>query len=102
MVLLKITASILCYFITINNKIIVFIKNLQMLSHNSLHMVHKETRMECKSSLFLYREKILRLQHENKMLKLQKSSSEDENGQLLQSMLDDANSRKNELESEVR
>ena len=49
-----------------------------------------------------HRERILRLQHENKMLKLHKSSSEDENSQLLQTMLDDRNARNNELETEVR
>ena len=36
------------------------------------------------------------------MLKLQQAENQDEQGQLLQSMLDDANSRKNELESENR
>ena len=42
------------------------------------------------------------MQHENKMLKLQQAENQDEQGQLLQSMLDDANARKNELESENR
>ena len=37
-----------------------------------------------------------------KMLKLQQAENQDEQGQLLQSMLDDANARKNELESENR
>ena len=45
---------------------------------------------------------MIRLQHENKMLKLQKSENDDENSQLLQSMLEDANARKSELESEIR
>ena len=36
------------------------------------------------------------------MLKLQQAENQDEQGQLLQSMLDDANARKNELESENR
>ncbi|XP_056018043.1 protein Hook homolog 3-like isoform X1 [Ostrea edulis] len=48
------------------------------------------------------KEKILRLEHENKMLRLKGSGSEEEGSQVLQSMLDDANSRKNELETELR
>ncbi|KAK2189347.1 hypothetical protein NP493_109g07060 [Ridgeia piscesae] len=48
------------------------------------------------------KEKIIRLQHENKMLKVQQTDRESEQGQLLQNQLDDANTRKNELESEVR
>ena len=36
------------------------------------------------------------------MLKLQQAENQDEQGQLLQTMLDDANARKNELESENR
>jgi protein HOOK3 len=48
------------------------------------------------------REKILRLEHENKMLKLKSSGDNDEQSQVLQTMLDDANSRKNELETEIR
>ena len=42
----------------------------------------------------------MRLQHENQLLKMQSSS--DENSQLLQSMLDDANAHKHELECQVR
>jgi len=42
----------------------------------------------------------VRLQHENQLLKMQSSS--DENSQLLQSMLDDANAHKHELECQVR
>jgi len=42
----------------------------------------------------------VRLQHENQLLKMQSSS--DDNSQLLQSMLDDANAHKNELECQVR
>ena len=53
-------------------------------------------------SIAISRERLIRLQHENKMLKLQRAETEDEQGQLLQGMLDDANARKNELESEVR
>lgn len=48
------------------------------------------------------RERILRLEHENKMLKLKSSGDSDEQSQLLQNMLDDSNSRKNELETEIR
>ncbi|XP_071799501.1 protein Hook homolog 3-like isoform X1 [Asterias amurensis] len=48
------------------------------------------------------REKIIRLQHENKMLKLKAGESSDENTQLLQSLLDDSNARRNDLESENR
>ncbi|KAI0231339.1 Hook-like protein 3 [Lamellibrachia satsuma] len=48
------------------------------------------------------REKMIRLQHENKMLKVQQTDMASEQGQLLQTLLDDANARKNELESEVR
>merc|ERR1712042_340167 len=52
------------------------------------------------------KERIIRLQHENKMLKLARGEAEEEQalcwGQLLQGMLDDANARKNEFESEVR
>jgi len=46
------------------------------------------------------RERMVRLQHENQLLKMQSSS--DENSQLLQSMLDDANAHKHELECQVR
>ena len=43
---------------------------------------------------------MVRLQHENQLLKMQSTS--DENSQLLQSMLDDANAHKHELECQVR
>ncbi|KAG9354084.1 hypothetical protein JZ751_012208 [Albula glossodonta] len=48
------------------------------------------------------REKLIRLQHENKMLKLNQEGSDNEKIALLQSLLEDANSRKNELETENR
>uniref|UniRef100_A0A803TKT1 Protein Hook homolog 3 n=1 Tax=Anolis carolinensis TaxID=28377 RepID=A0A803TKT1_ANOCA len=48
------------------------------------------------------REKLLRLQHENKILKLNQEGSDNEKIALLQSLLDDANLRKNELETENR
>uniref|UniRef100_A0AAZ3R9R3 Uncharacterized protein n=1 Tax=Oncorhynchus tshawytscha TaxID=74940 RepID=A0AAZ3R9R3_ONCTS len=46
------------------------------------------------------REKLIRLQHENNMLKLAQEGSDNEKIALLQSLLEDANSRKNELETE--
>ncbi|XP_049514774.1 protein Hook homolog 3-like isoform X2 [Dermacentor silvarum] len=47
-------------------------------------------------------EKLIRLQHENKMLKLERSSSEGQQVTLLKTMLEDAQSRQNDLETEVR
>ena len=58
--------------------------------------------MCCTGCVIYSREKVIRLQHENKMLRMQQSDMESEQGQLLQSMLDDANTRRNELESDVR
>lgn len=49
-----------------------------------------------------FREKLIRLQHENKMLKINQEGSDNERIALLQSLLDDANLRKNELETENR
>ncbi|KAI7812950.1 putative protein Hook-like protein 3-like [Triplophysa rosa] len=48
------------------------------------------------------RERLIRLQHENKMLKLAQEGSDNEQIALLTSLLEDANSRKNELETESR
>nr|XP_060619670.1 protein Hook homolog 3 isoform X2 [Anolis sagrei ordinatus] len=48
------------------------------------------------------REKLLRLQHENKILKLNQEGSDNDKIAWLQSLLDDANLRKNELETENR
>ncbi|NXE57083.1 HOOK3 protein, partial [Casuarius casuarius] len=48
------------------------------------------------------KEKLIRLQHENKMLKLNQEGSDNEKIALLQSLLDDTNLRKNELETENR
>ncbi|XP_069482511.1 protein Hook homolog 3 isoform X2 [Ambystoma mexicanum] len=48
------------------------------------------------------KEKLIRLQHENKVLKLNQEGSDNEKISLLQSLLDDANMRKNELETENR
>ncbi|XP_017266159.1 protein Hook homolog 3 isoform X4 [Kryptolebias marmoratus] len=48
------------------------------------------------------REHLIRLQHENKMLKLAQEGSDNEKITLLQSLLEDANRRKNELETENR
>ncbi|XP_072919174.1 protein Hook homolog 1 isoform X1 [Hemitrygon akajei] len=49
-----------------------------------------------------YREKFIRLQHENKMLQLQQEGSENERISILQKSLDEANRTKNELETENR
>jgi len=49
-----------------------------------------------------HREKLLRLEHENKMLKLRDTGDNEEQSQVLQTLLDDANLRKNELETELR
>ncbi|XP_076867484.1 protein Hook homolog 3 isoform X2 [Brachyhypopomus gauderio] len=48
------------------------------------------------------RERMIRLQHENKMLKLNQEGSDNEQIALLKSLLEDANVRKNELETENR
>lgn len=55
-----------------------------------------------KTVFCVFREKLIRLQHENKMLKLNQEGSDNEKIALLQSLLDDANLRKNELETENR
>ncbi|XP_041357301.1 protein Hook homolog 3-like isoform X2 [Gigantopelta aegis] len=48
------------------------------------------------------KEKLLRLEHENKMLKMGTLGDHDKQTEGLQSLLDDATGRKNELETEVR
>ncbi|KAK1787262.1 hypothetical protein P4O66_002772 [Electrophorus voltai] len=48
------------------------------------------------------RERMIRLQHENKMLKLNQEGSDNEQIALLKSLLEVANARKNELETENR
>ncbi|XP_007890129.1 protein Hook homolog 3 isoform X1 [Callorhinchus milii] len=48
------------------------------------------------------KEKLIRLQHENKMLKINQEGSDNEKIALLQSLLEDANRRKSELETENR
>uniref|UniRef100_A0A8C5BDT6 Calponin-homology (CH) domain-containing protein n=1 Tax=Gadus morhua TaxID=8049 RepID=A0A8C5BDT6_GADMO len=53
-------------------------------------------------SCVFHREHLIRLQHENKMLKLAQEGSDNEKIALLQSLLEDANRRKNELETENR
>ena len=45
---------------------------------------------------------MLRLEHENKMLRLHEGGDTGEQTQVIQTMLDDANVRKNELETELR
>uniref|UniRef100_A0A8C1Z5P8 Hook microtubule tethering protein 3 n=1 Tax=Cyprinus carpio TaxID=7962 RepID=A0A8C1Z5P8_CYPCA len=56
----------------------------------------------CCLVMLCLRERLIRLQHENKMLKLAQEGSDNEQIALLQSLLEDANSRKNELETENR
>lgn len=48
------------------------------------------------------REKLIRLQHENKILKLNEGATVDKQLTIVQSMLDDARSRINELETDNR
>ena len=56
----------------------------------------------CTCMSISHREKLLRLEHENKMLKLRDTGDNEEQSQVLQTLLDDANLRKNELETELR
>lgn len=61
--------------------------------------------MRCQQQFKLWsvsREHLIRLQHENKMLKLAQEGSDNEKIALLQSLLEDANRRKSELETENR
>lgn len=51
---------------------------------------------------FFYRERLIRLQHENKILKINEGATVDKQLTLVQSMLDDARSRINELETDNR
>ena len=53
-------------------------------------------------ALTLCRERLIRLQHENKMLKLHQGEAGDEKVLALSGDLDLANSRINELETETR
>lgn len=48
------------------------------------------------------REKLIRLQHENKILKINEGATVDKQLTIVQSMLDDARSRINELETDNR
>lgn len=48
------------------------------------------------------REHLIRLQHENKMLKLEQEGSDNQKIALLQSLLEDAGRRASELETENR
>ncbi|CAL1545552.1 unnamed protein product [Lymnaea stagnalis] len=50
---------------------------------------------------FFFRERLLRLEHENKMLKIRTSAGQDE-AVVSSEMLDEVNAKKNELETEVR
>uniref|UniRef100_A0A8C7XJ45 Protein Hook homolog 3 n=1 Tax=Oryzias sinensis TaxID=183150 RepID=A0A8C7XJ45_9TELE len=65
-----------------------------------LEMRYDDFLTEMKQTLTL--EHMIRLQHENKMLKLAQEGSDNEKIALLQSLLEDANRRKNELETENR
>uniref|UniRef100_A0A8C4EI70 Calponin-homology (CH) domain-containing protein n=1 Tax=Dicentrarchus labrax TaxID=13489 RepID=A0A8C4EI70_DICLA len=56
----------------------------------------------CFCPMCFSREHLIRLQHENKMLKLAQEGSDNEKIALLQSLLEDASRRKNELETENR
>uniref|UniRef100_A0A7N6F885 Calponin-homology (CH) domain-containing protein n=1 Tax=Anabas testudineus TaxID=64144 RepID=A0A7N6F885_ANATE len=72
-----------------------------------LHCVQAQEGQLLKTDAFscptcFYREHLIRLQHENKMLKLAQEGSDNEKIALLQSLLEDANRRKNELETENR
>ena len=75
---------------------------LQTLEDNEPNDLTATPRVEMLSLPPDIKEKVLRLEHENKMLKLKSSSTEGDDSQVLQSMLDDTNSRKNELETELR
>ncbi|XP_071148529.1 protein Hook homolog 3-like isoform X5 [Mytilus edulis] len=76
---------------------------LQTLDDNEPNDLTSTPRVEMLSLPPDIKEKILRLEHENKMLKLRSNSTDGgDNDQVLQSMLDDTNSRKNELETELR
>lgn len=59
------------------------------------------TTSSCSSSSS-YREHLIRLQHENKMLKLEQEGSDNQKIALLQSLLEDAGRRASELETENR
>lgn len=59
-------------------------------------------RMEMLSVPPEIKEQLLRLEHENKMLKMESSGTQSEESEVLQSQLDDANARNNELQTEVR
>ncbi|KAL8622498.1 hypothetical protein ACOMHN_034161 [Nucella lapillus] len=59
-------------------------------------------RMEMLSVPPEIKEQLLRLEHENKMLKMESSGTQSEESEVLQSQLDDVNARNNELQTEVR
>uniref|UniRef100_A0A8C6V665 Protein Hook homolog 3 n=1 Tax=Neogobius melanostomus TaxID=47308 RepID=A0A8C6V665_9GOBI len=73
------------------NAVCTFLPHLTLRHSNSINSV-----------LCFVREHLIRLQHENKMLKLAQEGSDNEKIALLQSLLEDANRRKNELETENR
>lgn len=53
-------------------------------------------------TFFSHRERLIRLQHENKILKINEGATVDKQLTLVQSMLDDSRSRVNELETDNR
>uniref|UniRef100_A0A8C6LVD0 Hook microtubule tethering protein 3 n=1 Tax=Nothobranchius furzeri TaxID=105023 RepID=A0A8C6LVD0_NOTFU len=76
---------------------------------DELHCVQAQGQLTSSKEVFLspnealsFVEHLIRLQHENKMLKLAQEGSDNEKIALLQSLLEDANRRKSELETENR
>ena len=53
-------------------------------------------------SLCMCRERLMRLEHENKMLKMGSGAGNEDSTTVSSDLLDAANARKNELETEVR
>lgn len=52
--------------------------------------------------MFGFREQLLKLEHENRILRASQAESKEDEVQLLGSQLEDANRRKQELETELR
>ena len=61
---------------------------------------HRHKTLFSQHVVLYFRERMLRLQHENQQLKMQTTCGED--SVLLRSLLDDANVHKHELECQVR
>jgi len=62
----------------------------------------REASMEMLSLAPEIKEKLLRLEHDNKLLRMRSSAGQEEGTAASQEMLDEANARRNELETEVR